>query len=79
MKLSQIHRFGSSSEKALGLQRELFNEAEMIVDRTDSDRTDPADDTTAQYSLLDLLAELEHTSLEQEFIDPSQCLSIKGV
>ncbi|MFT7533402.1 MAG: hypothetical protein ACI9FD_004438, partial [Gammaproteobacteria bacterium] len=48
MKLSQIHRFGSSSEKALGLQRELFNEAEMIVDRTDADQTDPdpADDTT---------------------------------
>jgi hypothetical protein len=48
MKLSQIHRFGSRSEKAHSLQRELFNEAEMIVDRTDADQTDPdpADDTT---------------------------------
>ena len=48
IKLGQVYRFGSRSEKAHNLQRELFNEAEMIVDRTSSDRTDPdpTDDTT---------------------------------
>lgn len=43
IKLGQAHRFGSRSEKAHGLQRELFNEDEMIEDRTDPDQMD---DTT---------------------------------
>jgi len=33
--LDRARRFGAASEKAHGLQRELFNEAEMIVDQTD--------------------------------------------
>ncbi len=36
-KLDQARRFGASSEKAHSLQRELFNEAEMIVDQTGDD------------------------------------------
>ncbi len=40
--LDQARRFGASAEKAHSLQRELFNEAEMIVDQTGDD---PKDET----------------------------------
>ncbi len=39
-KLDQARRFGASSEKAHSLQRELFNEAEMIVEQTGDEQQD---------------------------------------
>ncbi|MGI9228850.1 MAG: IS66 family transposase [Gammaproteobacteria bacterium] len=38
LRLDQARRFGATSEKAHGLQRELFNEAEMRMDQTDADQ-----------------------------------------
>jgi transposase len=39
-KLDQARRFGASSEKAQGLQQELFNEAEMMADPFGSDQAE---------------------------------------
>jgi transposase len=39
-KLDQARRFGASSEKAQGLQRELFNEAETLADPSEPDQAE---------------------------------------